>query len=155
MTLRNALDQIGQKITESHFVQDLAKQYIHLRNLKKKIEREMDGIKGQLKQAAIASGTMDAKGSQILIEEGFRVSNEKYVKVKLADNAPQVLKDLGIWEQVSKEVVDEDMLEKAYHNGVISEADFAAIVQRDENFRVMVEEIDEATGKTKREVDFG
>jgi hypothetical protein len=155
MTLRNALDQIGRSIAGSHFVKDLAQEYLNLRGTKKRIEERMDAIKALLKQVAITGGTVDAKGSNILVENNYRVANEKYVKTKLSDEAPEVLKRLGIWEQVKKEVVDEDLLEKAYYSKLISEEDFAAIVQRDEKFRVMVEEIDETTGKTKREVNFG
>ena len=154
MTLRNALDQIGQKLMGGHLVKELAQEYLQLRIQKKRIEARMDVIRNTLKQAAVTAGKMNEKGSNVLIENSFRVVNEKYIKTKLADTATEVLKRLGIWEQVKKEVIDEDLLEKAYHNKLISEQDFAAIVQRDENFRVTVEEIDEATGKTKREVKF-
>lgn len=154
MTLRMARESVGKKVLEVNMVGNLAAEYLNNNRQIKALQARQEAIKAELKAAAESGGTVNEKGHYVLNEGQLRITNEKRVRVGLADNAEELLKEWGVFDEVKKEAVDEQLVEQAFYNKRITDEQLAQLTERKESYALFVEETD-AEGKTQRGRNYG
>lgn len=130
-------------------VREKMEEYQALLAQKKELDAKIEAAKAELREIVVANGSKNEKGSFVYEVDGFKLSNERRVKVGLVGNAADLLRGWGVFDLVKKEVVDEDQIEHAFNAGKITKDQMQDLVEKKESFAFFLEKEDD--GKTPRE----
>lgn len=115
-----ALNAIQHRALKLKEIAGLAAQYLDASDKIKPFEATKKKLSGTLKEAAIAFGTKDEKGTSTVEASGFTIKN--IVTKKQVINhakAVEVLRGLNLLERCTMTVVDEKALEVCFQEGLI------------------------------------
>lgn len=151
MTLRTVADKVAKppKVRIS-IVREKMERYQSLLAQKKALEAEIEATKAELREIVVSNGQKNEKGSFVYEVDGFKLSNERRVRVGLSNDAADKLREWGVFDQVKKEIVDEDKVEMAFHDGLLTKEQVESLISKKESFAFFLEKEDEE-GKTERE----
>ena len=154
MSLQAVSRTLRRHLTRVETLRELLEEFVQINAERKDLERREKELKELLRQAAIGGGKVTPKGSYVLEEAGFRISNEKRTTAKLAPDAYQRLLEMGIAQdvlaEISEPVINEAALEQAFYAGRITDEQMVQLVERKDSYALMVEPLDDE-GLTKRE----
>ena len=113
-----------------------AERYDDLRKNEKKVKGQKDDLGKELKELALKLGVKEAK-SHILEVPGFKIQHCGTTRnVVNQEEAAAVLRGLGLLERCSKTVLDEEALEQAFQEGLITIDEIESFTEEKVSYRL-------------------
>ena len=134
---RGDLVGIKAKLPDNYPVMQAVLEYNQLRDKIKLLGDRMDLLKSYIQDCAKQKATPDEKGNYLVHKDGLVFGTVRRVSVSLdAEKAEEILKDLGLWEEVTdvRYVINQDKLASLWVNQKITEEQLESMKSEKETF---------------------
>lgn len=133
--------KIKQKHTATVTLSSLLGEMEQVKESKKLLDSREKELKARILEFVTRDGSTDTKGSTKLVYGDKLVQHQARVSVKLNNTkAEDYFREVGIWDKVIevKEVINEDYVEQAILEGLLSAEELEALVDKKTTYALVI-----------------